>query len=75
MEYIRADAAHQRRIVNLLHGTNVFIDLVNPWRNTWRTVYIDSYSASVPAVGELKRSGLYFFGVVKMATKKYPIHF
>ena len=53
MVKIIAYAAHQRRSVHLLHRTMVLIDLVKPWRNTWRTVCADSYFASIPAVGEL----------------------
>ena len=66
---IRADAAQQRQIVHRLHGTKVLVDLVNPWRNIWRTVCADSYFASVPAVDELEKIGLHFVSVVKTATK------
>ena len=66
-------AAQQIRSVNLLHVTKVLINLVNPWRNKWRTVYADSYFESVPAVNDLEKIGLNFSGVVKTATKKHPM--
>ena len=75
MAEIRADAAQHITSVHLLHGTKVLIDLVKPWRNTWQTVCADSYFSSVPAVNKLEKIGLNSVGVVKTATKKYPMYF
>ena len=57
----------------LLHGIQVLKDLVLPWANTDRIVCADSYFASVGAALELKRIGLRFIGVVKTATRRYPM--
>ena len=57
----------------LLHGIQVLKDLVMPWANTDRIVCADSYFASVGAALELKRIGLRFIGVVKTATRRYPM--
>ena len=72
---IRADKAHQIPSVHLFHRTKVLIYLVKPWRNTWQTVCADYYFVSVPAVYEIDKIELHFVGVVKTATKKYPMHF
>ena len=53
----------------------MIIDLVKPWSNTCCTVYADYYFASIPAVDEPEKIGRYFFGAVKTATRKYPMHF
>ena len=55
MEEIRADAAHQKQIVHLLHETKFLIYLVKPWSNTWHIVCADSYFYSVPAVDQLEK--------------------
>ena len=57
----------------LLHGIQVLKDLVMPWANTDRIVCADSYFASVNVALELKRIGLRFTGVVKTATRRYPM--
>ena len=57
----------------LLHGTAVLKQLVFPWSFTGRVVCADSYFASVTAARELKRMGLRFIGVVKTATKQFPM--
>jgi hypothetical protein len=57
----------------LLHGTSVLKNLVLPWANTNRIVCGDSYFASVGACEEMKRIGLRFIGVVKTATRRYPL--
>ena len=66
---IISDTAHQRQSVYMLHGMKVLIDLVKPWRNTWRTVCSDYYFASIPAINNLDKIGLHFVGVVKTNTK------
>ena len=55
------------------HGTNVLKFLVEPWVRTDHCVCADSYFASVNAVTVLRMMGLHFIGVVKRATKKFPV--
>jgi hypothetical protein len=57
----------------LNHGTVITKELVKPWFNTDRIVCADSYFASVATAKELKRCGLRFIGVVKTATKRFPL--
>ena len=57
------------------HGTNVLKFLVEPWVRTDRCVCADSYFASVNAVTVMRMMGLHFIGVVKMATKKFPMSY
>jgi hypothetical protein len=59
----------------LLHGTAVLKHLVMPWAMTNRIVCGDSYFASVGACEEMERIGLWFIGVVKTATRKFPQSF
>lgn len=57
----------------LLHGTVVLSRLVSPWVGSGRTVCADSYFASVQAAERMQMSGMRFIGVVKTATRKYPM--
>ena len=57
------------------HGTNVLKFLVEPWVRTDRCVCADSYFTSVNAVTVMRMMGLHFIGVVKMATKKFPMSY
>ena len=57
------------------HGTNVLKFLVEAWVRTDRCVCADSYFASVNAVTVLRMMGLRFIGVVKTATKKFPMSY
>eukprot|EP00171_Calliarthron_tuberculosum_P023220 IDg23220t1 len=57
----------------LLHGTVVLSRLVSPWAGSGRTVCADSYFASVDAAERMQVSGMRFIGVVKTATRKYPM--
>ena len=57
----------------LLHGASVMKELVLPWLHTDRIVCGDSYFASVPAAQMLSRNGMRFIGVVKTATRHYPM--
>ena len=57
----------------MLHGAKVLLGLVLPWINTHRLVCADSYFASVPSAILLHDNGLKFVGVVKTATKKFPM--
>ena len=58
----------------LLHGVNVMLKLLHPWKNHGeRIVCADSYFASVSACEELLKYNFRFIGVVKTATKKFPM--
>ena len=57
------------------HGTNVLKFLVEPWVRTDRCICADSYFASVNAVTVMRTMGLRFIGVVKTATKKFPMSY
>ena len=57
------------------HGTNVLKFLVEPWVRTDRCVCADSYFASINAVTVMRMMGLHFIGVVKTATKKFPMSY
>jgi hypothetical protein len=58
---------------SVLHGTSVLSYLVSPWTGTDRIVCADSYFASVQAAEHLLSMGLRFIGVVKTASRKFPI--
>lgn len=51
----------------------VMKELVLPWLHTDRIVCGDLYFASVPAALMLSRNGMRFIGVVKTATRQYPM--
>jgi len=57
----------------LPHGTAVLKKLVAPWAGTTRTVCADSYFASLTAAQQLLAMGLRFIGVVKTATRGFPM--
>jgi len=57
----------------LPHGASVLKRLVAPWAGTQRVVCADSYFASVAAANQLLTMGLRFIGVVKTATRGYPM--
>lgn len=57
----------------LAHGTAILKYLVLPWANSQRGVCADSYFASVTSAEEMMQIGLRFIGVVKTATRKYPM--
>jgi hypothetical protein len=59
----------------LNHGTNILLDLLYPWYNTDRVVCADSYFASVQRAEKLLQHGLRFIGMVKTATRNYPMKF
>ena len=60
---------------DLNHGTMVLKELVEPWLHTDRIVCADSYFSSVQTAIEMLRLGTRFIGVVKTATKKYPMRY
>ena len=49
--------------------------MVEPWVRTDHCVCADSYFASVNAVTVMRMIGLCFIGVVKTATKKFPMSY
>ena len=55
------------------HTAAILWKLILPWTPTNRIVCADSYFASVPAAKLLSRHGLQFIGVVKTATRNYPM--
>lgn len=55
------------------HGTAVCKDLVKPFAGTHRIVVADSFFASVQCAQELFNCGMRFIGVVKTATKGFPV--
>ena len=57
------------------HGTNVLKFLVEPGVRMDCCVCADSYFASINAVTVMRTMGLHFIGVVKMATKKFPMSY
>ena len=58
-----------------LHGTRVMKELVAPWAHSGRVVSADSYFASVPCALALHAMGLRFIGVVKTATRQFPMNY
>ena len=58
---------------NTLHGTQVLTNLVSPWYNTNCVVCADLDFASVGCALEMTRNSLRFIGVIKTATRKYPM--
>ena len=68
------EATHQEEHPDgMLHGTKILLFLVKPWLHTNRTTVGDSYFASVGAAYALDERGMGFIGVVKTATKKFPM--
>ena len=71
-----AESEEQHTLVgsdNLLHGTSILKYLVMPWAQTGRGVCADLYFASVTTAEVLMELGLRFIGVVKTATRKFPM--
>lgn len=58
-----------------LHETRVMKELVGPWEHSGRVVAADSYFPSVPCAIAMKEMGLRFIGVVKTATRDYPMRY
>jgi Transposase IS4 len=57
----------------MLHGTRVLAELVSQWAGSNRLVCADSYFSSVQAAEQLQVMGLKFIGVVKTATRNFPM--
>jgi Transposase IS4 len=51
------------------------LDLVSPWFNTERVVCADSYFSSVQTAVKLKEHRMKYIGVVKTATKQFPMQY
>ena len=63
-------------LVTLNHGTLVMLELLKPWTGNTRTTRVvcaDSCFASVQSLRELRRLGFLFVGVVKTATREFPM--
>jgi hypothetical protein len=58
---------------DMLHGTKVLSELVAAWAGSKRIVCADSYFASVQTAEHLLSMGLKFIGVIKTATRKFPM--
>ena len=58
---------------DLVHGCKVLKELIEPWYHTHRVVFADSYFASVSTANEIMRLGMRFIGVVKTASKQFPM--
>jgi hypothetical protein len=69
------EATHQDvdPVNGMLHGTKILLFLVGPWLNSNRTTVGDSYFASVGAACALDDRGMGFIGVVKTATRRFPM--
>jgi hypothetical protein len=57
----------------LPHGAKIIKELVHPWWGSDWIVCANSYFASIVTAVKLKRIGLRFIGVVKLATRRYPM--
>jgi hypothetical protein len=71
----RQHAERERQQGQLLHGIKVMKELIEPWSFSERMVCADSYFASVAAAEELMKFRFRFIGVVKTATKRYPMKY
>jgi hypothetical protein len=74
-EQATIDTHNNEQNRGVLHGTKVLKDLIKPWSYTDCLVCADSYFASVGAVEELHLMKFCFIGVVKTATKCYPMDY
>ena len=66
---------HDPQGQELPHAAAILKELILPWAHTNRIVCADSYFASVPAAKLLSRYGTRFIGVVKTATRNYPMSY
>ena len=70
-----SDLSTLEREDGIPHGTHILKYLTLPWANSRRGACADSYFASVTSAEELMKIGLRFIGVVKTATKKFPMQY
>jgi Transposase IS4 len=61
--------------IGIPHGAKVLRNIVKPWLRSQRIVCTDSYFASVKAARLMRQLGLRFIGVVKTATKEFPMSY
>lgn len=71
----KADTAEKLYEDLMNHGPAVIRRLTAPWAGTNRIVCADSYFSSVATAEELSKVNLRFIGVVKTATKGFPMQF
>lgn len=57
------------------YGTEVALDLCAPWTGTSRVVVGDSFFSSVETAKKMYRNGLRYIGVVKTASRGFPMSF
>jgi Transposase IS4 len=69
----REDENFESMEEDMLHGTKVLSELVAPWAGSKRIVCADSYFSSVQAAEHLLSMDLKFIGVIKTATRKFPM--
>jgi Transposase IS4 len=73
LSFVENETRHNNAHLNL--GTKVLLDLVRPWYNSNRVVVADSFFSSVQTASCLLERGMKYGGVVKTATKHYPIEY
>ena len=56
-------------------GTQVLLELTEPWHHSGRLVTADAYFASVEAALAMKEKGLTFIGNVKQCSRRFPMEF
>ena len=56
-------------------GTQVLLELTEPWHHSGRLVTADAYVASVEAALAMKEEGLTFIGNVKQCSRWLPMEF
>lgn len=77
MEFAKSESERNTGVSSdtMNHGTQVLLTLASPWTGSNRLVCADSYFASVNAAIEMYRNNLRFTGVVKTATRGFPINY
>ena len=73
LKLVKGGSDHDNVENSVTHGSAVLMELVLPWLNTHRIVYVERYFSLVVAAELLYLNGLKFIGVVKTATSKYPM--
>ena len=73
LKLVKGGSDHDNVENSVTHGSADLMELVLPWLNTHRVVCADSYFSLVVAAKLLYLNGLKFIGVVKIATRKYPM--
>jgi len=76
LKIVKSKACHSREDPtdeDINHGTTVAKELSKPYANSDHIIVGDSYFASVQCAKELWKIGLRFIGVVKTATRQFPM--